>query len=98
MASDCEPLYVRGDCARLVQCVTNLLTNAAKYTDPGGAILIDVRSEGTTAVIAVTDNGAEISGELLPRVFELFVQSQRSFDRAEGGFGGCGTFSRPKAH
>lgn len=87
VASNYEPLYVRGDCARLVQCVTNLLTNAAKYTDPGGAILIDVRSEGTTAVIAVTDNGVGIGDELLPRVFELFVQSQRSLDRAEGGLG-----------
>jgi CheY-like chemotaxis protein len=46
-----------------------------------------VRSEGTTAVIAVTDNGVGIGGELLPRVFELFVQSQRSLDRAEGGLG-----------
>ena len=87
VASNYEPLYVRGDCARLVQCVTNLLTNAAKYTDPGGAILIDVRSEGATGVIAVTDNGVGITRELLPRVFELFVQSQRSLDRAEGGLG-----------
>ncbi len=87
IASSLEPLHVNGDSARLVQCVANLLTNAAKYTDPKGEVRVELRSEGTTAVLAVTDNGIGISKELLPRVFELFVQSDRSLDRSEGGLG-----------
>jgi signal transduction histidine kinase/ActR/RegA family two-component response regulator len=82
-----EPLFVDGDSARLVQCVANLLTNAAKYTDPSGEIRVELRSEQSSAVIAVTDNGVGISKELLPRIFELFVQSERSLDRSEGGLG-----------
>jgi signal transduction histidine kinase/ActR/RegA family two-component response regulator len=80
-------VYVNGDKARLVQCVSNLLTNAAKYTDAGGVIEIAVKSEGTQASIAVTDNGVGISPELLPHIFNLFVQSTRSLDRAQGGLG-----------
>jgi two-component system, sensor histidine kinase len=82
-----EPLFVDGDSARLVQCVANLLTNAAKYTDPSGEIRVELRSEQSSAVIVVTDNGVGISKELLPRIFELFVQSERSLDRSEGGLG-----------
>jgi signal transduction histidine kinase len=77
-----EPLFVNGDGARLVQCVANLLTNAAKYTDPSGEIQVELRSEQSSAVIVVTDNGVGISKELLPRIFELFVQSERSLDRS----------------
>ncbi|MEP7313924.1 MAG: hybrid sensor histidine kinase/response regulator [Pseudomonadota bacterium] len=82
-----QALYVSGDAARLVQCVANLLTNAGKYTDERGQI--DVRLEGTatTAVITVSDNGIGISEELLPSIFDLFVQSQRSLDRSQGGLG-----------
>jgi CheY-like chemotaxis protein len=82
-----EPQYVDGDGARLVQCVANLLTNAAKYTDPSGEIQVELRSEPSGAVIVVTDNGVGIPTELLPRIFELFVQSERSLDRSEGGLG-----------
>jgi signal transduction histidine kinase/ActR/RegA family two-component response regulator len=82
-----QVVYVNGDKARLVQCVSNLLTNAAKYTDPGGVIEIAVKSEGAQASIAVTDNGVGISPELLPHIFNLFVQSTRSLDRAQGGLG-----------
>jgi signal transduction histidine kinase len=87
VASSLEPLYVNGDSARLVQCVSNLLTNAAKYTDPEGEVRVELRNEGTTARITVTDNGIGISKELLPRVFELFVQSDRALDRSAGGLG-----------
>jgi signal transduction histidine kinase/ActR/RegA family two-component response regulator len=82
-----EPLFVDGDGARLVQCVANLLTNAVKYTDASGEIRVELRSEPSSAVIVVADNGVGISKELLPRIFELFVQSERSLDRSEGGLG-----------
>jgi CheY-like chemotaxis protein len=82
-----EPLFVNGDSARLVQCIANLLTNAAKYTDSAGEIRVELRSEQSSAVIVVSDNGVGISQELLPRIFELFVQSERSLDRSEGGLG-----------
>jgi signal transduction histidine kinase len=82
-----EPQYVDGDGARLVQCVANLLTNAAKYTDASGEIRVELRSDPAGAVIVVADNGVGISKDLLPRIFELFVQSERSLDRSEGGLG-----------
>ena len=75
-------LYVNGDMTRLVQSVVNILTNAAKYTDAGGKIGIDPRAEGPEAVITITDTGAGISAELLPRVFDLFVQGERTLDRS----------------
>ena len=82
-----QPLYVNGDSARLVQCVVNVLANAAKYTDSGGRIRIEARVDDGNAVIAVTDTGIGISPELLPRVFDLFVQGDRTLDRAQGGLG-----------
>ena len=85
--SDRRPVYVLGDSARLVQCLTNLLTNAAKYTDAGGEVRLELREERGTAVVSVTDSGVGIPAELLPRIFELFVQSERSLDRSEGGLG-----------
>ncbi|WP_321893299.1 hybrid sensor histidine kinase/response regulator [Paraburkholderia tropica] len=82
-----EPLFVEGDMARLVQCVGNILTNAVKYTDPGGVIRVWTRPRGAHAVIGIADNGSGISAELLPHVFDLFVQSTRTLDRAQGGLG-----------
>jgi len=87
VSSVAQQVWVDGDSARLVQCVSNILINAAKYTDPGGTIEVAVRDEQGVACITVSDNGVGISGELLPRVFELFVQSARSLDRSEGGLG-----------
>jgi signal transduction histidine kinase len=80
-------LYVNGDSARLVQCIGNILTNSAKYTDRGGKIDIDVREEPSFAVISISDNGAGIPQELLPQIFDLFVQSDRTLDRSLGGLG-----------
>jgi two-component system, sensor histidine kinase len=80
-------LFVEGDSARLVQCVSNILTNAVKYTDAGGEITVTLALEGERAVITISDNGVGIPGELLPRVFELFVQNDRSLDRSQGGLG-----------
>jgi CheY-like chemotaxis protein len=80
-------LHVSGDRARLVQCVSNILTNSAKYTDARGKIEIGLRQQGDLAVLSVQDNGIGIPAELLPKVFQLFVQSERSLDRAQGGLG-----------
>ncbi|HVV50897.1 MAG TPA: response regulator [Polyangia bacterium] len=80
-------LYVHGDRARLVQVVANLLTNAAKYTNAGGKVAIAARDEGGTVSLSVRDNGIGIAASLLPRVFDLFAQGERSLDRAGGGLG-----------
>ena len=85
--SSYRALHVHGDVSRLVQCVVNLLTNAAKYTEPGGRIHISTRGQDQSAVIEVSDNGMGISPELLPKVFDLFVQSDRTLDRSQGGLG-----------
>jgi two-component system, sensor histidine kinase len=87
IADDAEGLHVEGDHARLVQCVANVLTNAAKYTAPGGEIRVEVRTQGSEVVIAVTDNGPGIAPQLLPRIFDLFVQGERTLDRSQGGLG-----------
>jgi signal transduction histidine kinase/ActR/RegA family two-component response regulator len=80
-------LRLDADEVRLSQVVANLLTNAAKYTPPGGHILLSARREGADAVIEVRDDGIGISAALLPHVFGLFVQGRQSSDRAEGGLG-----------
>jgi signal transduction histidine kinase len=81
------PLYVRGDRVRLVQSIGNVLHNAAKYTDAGGEIRVDVQGSADEVVIAIRDDGIGIGDELLPKVFDLFVQSERTIDRAQGGLG-----------
>jgi len=81
------PVYVHGDFARLVQSLGNILHNAAKYTDPGGEIEVDVTESNGKLVIAVRDSGSGIAPDLLPSVFDLFVQSRRTMDRSEGGLG-----------
>lgn len=78
---------VYGDLTRLVQVVSNLLNNAAKYTPEGGQISLLVRREGNDAVVQVRDNGVGLSAELLPNVFNLFSQGRRSLARSEGGLG-----------
>jgi signal transduction histidine kinase len=80
-------LPLDADDARLAQVLANLLTNAAKYTEPGGHIAVTAACEGAEVVIRVRDNGRGIAAEMLPRIFDLFVQGQRSPDRAEGGLG-----------
>ncbi len=82
-----DPIWLAADAARLEQAVVNLLTNAAKYTDEGGHIWLTLDREGDRAVLRVRDNGVGITAELLPRVFDLFTQEQRSLDRAQGGLG-----------
>nr|WP_298728557.1 response regulator [uncultured Steroidobacter sp.] len=82
-----EPLWVYGDKARLAQCISNLLTNAAKYTDPGGEIHVRTMIEHGSAVVAITDDGIGMPPELISSVFELFVQGERPLDRSQGGLG-----------
>lgn len=81
------PLRVEGDLTRLVQVLGNLLNNAAKYTDEGGRIQLEVQREGAMAAMRVRDNGIGIAPELLPHVFDLFTQASRSLDRSQGGLG-----------
>jgi signal transduction histidine kinase/CheY-like chemotaxis protein len=82
-----EPLYVDGDLTRLTQVLTNLLDNAAKYTDSGGQIWLSAEREGDDAVIRVKDSGIGIAAEALPTIFEMFSQGRTSPDRAQGGLG-----------
>jgi signal transduction histidine kinase len=82
-----EPLILEGDPVRLAQVFANLLNNAAKYTDIGGQIWLTVRREGQAVAISVRDSGVGIPAEMLPRVFELFTQVDRSAGRAQGGLG-----------
>jgi len=82
-----ERIVVRGDRARLVQVVSNLLNNAAKYTPDGGRIRLAVHGDAQTVRIEVQDNGIGIASELLPEVFDLFTQGSRDADRAQGGLG-----------
>ena len=78
---------VLGDRTRLVQVVVNLLNNAAKYTPQGGHIALSLELDGNDACIMVTDNGSGIDAALLPYVFDLFIQAERTPDRAQGGLG-----------
>jgi len=81
------PIWLNADAARLEQVVTNLLTNAAKYTIDHGHIWLSVDQERDEAVLRVRDTGLGITPAFLPHVFELFTQSERSFDRSKGGLG-----------
>ncbi|OON64324.1 hypothetical protein B0920_13645 [Massilia sp. KIM] len=78
---------VLGDATRLVQVLTNLLNNAAKYTPPGGAIEVAAVQQGARVRLSVTDNGIGIEPRLLPQVFDLFTQAERTPDRSQGGLG-----------
>ncbi len=82
-----ESMMLDADPVRLAQVVANLLNNAAKYTDPGGQIWLTARTEGAAAVISVRDTGVGIPAEMLPRVFEMFAQVNRTLHRAQGGLG-----------
>ncbi|HUP93117.1 MAG TPA: ATP-binding protein, partial [Solimonas sp.] len=82
-----RPVSVCGDPTRLVQVVLNLLTNAAKYMPEEGVITLTVEQAAQTVILRVTDRGIGIESELLPRVFDLFVQGRRGLDRSEGGLG-----------
>lgn len=81
------PVWIVADAARLEQIVVNLLANAAKYTADGGQIWLSAEQEGAEAVIRVRDTGIGIPPDLLPRIFDLFTQADRTLDRSQGGLG-----------
>lgn len=82
-----SPVWIAGDLIRLTQVLTNLLNNAAKYTEEGGQIWLNAAQEGDRAVIRVRDTGIGIPPQMLQSVFELFTQVDRALDRAHGGLG-----------
>ena len=82
-----EPISIDADPVRIVQVLGNLLNNASKYTPEGGHVELTVRRDGEIISLGVKDNGIGIERELLPCVFDLFTQSSRAFDRAQGGMG-----------
>ena len=82
-----EPVRVSADLTRLVQVLTNLLNNAAKYTPEGGVIHVSAAAAGDLALVRVHDTGIGLAPDLLPRVFDLFIQGDRGLDRSEGGLG-----------
>lgn len=83
----CEELILNGDLTRLSQILSNLLNNAAKYTEPGGKIALAAEAKDGEVEIRVKDNGVGIPSELIPHVFELFAQIDRHMDRSKGGLG-----------
>lgn len=82
-----EPVLLHGDSARLEQVAINLLTNAAKYMKDGGRITVSLAQDEHEAVLRIRDTGVGVSPELLPHIFDLFTQAERSLDRSQGGLG-----------
>jgi signal transduction histidine kinase len=85
--ADLKSAWVYADSTRIDQIVMNLITNALKYTPPGGHVRVCTRREGGSAILEVSDTGIGLEPELLSRVFELFVQGERALDRSQGGLG-----------
>ena len=84
---DTEPVWVDWDAERLEQVLSNIVTNAVKYTPPGAHIRVSLRADGGDAILTVEDTGFGISPRLLPYIFDLYVQADRTLDRARGGLG-----------
>lgn len=82
-----DKIYVDADVTRLAQVFSNLLNNAAKYTDRCGRLQLVVRRQGDEVVVSVKDNGMGIPGSMLPKVFEMFTQVDRHLERSQGGLG-----------
>ncbi|MED5617843.1 ATP-binding protein [Ideonella sp. BN130291] len=82
-----EPVFVFGDAVRLAQVFSNLLSNAAKFTPPQARIAVRTLADSASITVTVEDGGAGIPADLLPRVFDLFVQGQQALDRQAGGLG-----------
>ena len=82
-----DSVYIVGDGVRIAQVLGNILSNAVKYTPQEGEILVDVHESDEDVQITVRDNGVGMSAETIPHIFDLFVQSQNSLERSEGGLG-----------
>ena len=82
-----QPIHLDADAVRLTQVFLNLLNNAAKYTKRGGHIWLTARREGSDAIVSVRDNGIGIPGDMLPRIFDMFTQVDRSLEQSQGGLG-----------
>ena len=82
-----EPAWVDGDAVRIEQVFTNILTNAVKYTPPGGRIRVALRADGADAVLSVADSGFGISPALLPFIFDMYVQADQTLGCSRGGLG-----------
>ncbi len=82
-----QPVYLDGDAVRLAQVFLNLLNNAAKYTERGGQIHLSADREGSDVVVSIKDNGMGIPAEILPRLFQIFFQVDRSLEKSQGGLG-----------
>lgn len=82
-----EPIRLVADGLRLAQVLSNLLGNAAKYSEPGGHIRVTARGEAGKLMISVADSGIGIESEVLPRIFEMFAQATSALERSEGGLG-----------
>jgi CheY-like chemotaxis protein len=82
-----EPVDLDADPIRLAQVFLNLLNNAAKYTKRGGHIWLTADREGSDALVSVRDNGIGIPGDMLPRIFDMFTQVDRSLEQSQGGLG-----------
>jgi PAS domain S-box-containing protein len=82
-----DPIYVDADPMRLAQVFGNLLTNAGKYTKPGGRIVLHAEQDDGEVAIGVKDDGVGIPGDMLPKVFDMFTQVDRTLERSQGGLG-----------
>lgn len=82
-----EAVWIEADATRFEQLISNLLNNAAKFTNEGGRVTVELRRDGSTAVLRVEDTGVGIAPPLLGRLFEPFAQADRTLDRAAGGLG-----------
>jgi two-component system CheB/CheR fusion protein len=82
-----QPLWIVADFTRMAQAFSNLLNNAAKYTEPGGQIRVSMEATGSNASVTVADTGLGIPPDLLPRIFDMFTQLPAHRDRAQGGLG-----------
>jgi CheY-like chemotaxis protein len=83
----CEPVWVQGDAVRLEQVAGNLISNALKFSQSERPVNVSVTREGEFAVLSVSDQGVGIPAEMLPKIFDLFVQAHHTIDRSRGGLG-----------
>jgi CheY-like chemotaxis protein/two-component sensor histidine kinase len=87
LAQPSPPCVVEGDATRLEPVFGNLLTNAAKYTEAGGRVVVRIEADEAGAIVRVADSGIGIAPDLLPRIFDVFVQGEQTLDRSRGGLG-----------